>query len=53
MLAIDIDPDSVAVTRALLSGKNIEAPWRADIMSVFDLDAARQGTFDIVYSWGV
>jgi SAM-dependent methyltransferase len=51
--AIDIDPDSVAVTRALLSGKNIEAPWRADIMSVFDLDAARQGTFDIVYSWGV
>jgi len=22
-------------------------------MSVFDLDATRQGTFDIVYSWGV
>jgi 2-polyprenyl-6-hydroxyphenyl methylase/3-demethylubiquinone-9 3-methyltransferase len=53
IVAIDIDPDSVAVTRALLSGKDIQGPWRADIMSVFDLDAARQGTFDIVYSWGV
>jgi 2-polyprenyl-6-hydroxyphenyl methylase/3-demethylubiquinone-9 3-methyltransferase len=51
--AIDIDPDSVAVTRALLAGKNIKIPWRADVMSVFDLDTARQGTFDIVYSWGV
>jgi hypothetical protein len=26
---------------------------QAEIMSVFDLDAERQGAFDIVYSWGV
>ena len=27
--------------------------WQTEIMSVFDLDPERQGTFDIVYSWGV
>jgi len=53
VFAIDLDPDSVTTTRALFSSRNIAVPWRADIMSVFDLDMARQGTFDIVYSWGV
>ena len=53
IMAADIDPDSVATCRAVLSHNNIAAPWRAEVMSVFDLDAERQGTFDIVYSWGV
>jgi Methyltransferase domain len=37
----------------VLSSKNSTTPWRAEIKSVFDLDKMRQGTFDIVYSWGV
>jgi len=53
ILAVDIDPDSVGTTRALLSGHKIGIPWQADEISVFDLYPARQGTFDIVYSWGV
>jgi 2-polyprenyl-3-methyl-5-hydroxy-6-metoxy-1,4-benzoquinol methylase len=53
IMAVDIDPDSVATSSAVLSSNNVTIPWRAEIMSVFDLDAARQGTFDIVYSWGV
>jgi SAM-dependent methyltransferase len=53
ILAVDIDTDSVAASRALLSGKNVEIPWQAEVMSVFDFNATRQGTFDIVYSWGV
>ena len=51
--AVDIDPDSVATSNAVLSRNNLKTPWQAETMSVFDLDPARQGTFDIVYSWGV
>jgi predicted RNA methylase len=53
IMAVDIDPDSVATSSAVLSSNNVTTPWRAEIMSVFDLDVARQGAFDIVYSWGV
>jgi predicted RNA methylase len=53
IMAVDIDPDSVATCNAVLSGNSVEVPWRTKTMSVFDLNAARQGTFDIVYSWGV
>jgi 2-polyprenyl-6-hydroxyphenyl methylase/3-demethylubiquinone-9 3-methyltransferase len=53
ILAVDIDRDSVATTRALLSGRRLGIPWQAEEVSVFDLHAGRQGTFDIVYSWGV
>lgn len=53
IMAVDIDPDSAATSNAVLSRNNVEAPWQTETMSVFDLDAARQGTFDIVYSWGV
>jgi 2-polyprenyl-6-hydroxyphenyl methylase/3-demethylubiquinone-9 3-methyltransferase len=53
VLAIDIDPDSVSTSRDVLSRGNVAAPWRVETLSVFDLDPARQGTFDIVYSWGV
>lgn len=53
ILAIDIDPDSVATSSGVLSGGCLDAAWQAKLMSVFELDAVRYGTFDIVYSWGV
>ncbi|HEV2629196.1 MAG TPA: class I SAM-dependent methyltransferase [Pseudolabrys sp.] len=53
ILAIDIDPDSVATSDAVLSHHNVAASWQVETTSVFDLDASRQGTFDVVYSWGV
>ncbi len=53
ILATDIDPDSVATTKTLLSQHNVAVPWRAEQISVFDLDPARHGSFDVVYSWGV
>jgi 2-polyprenyl-6-hydroxyphenyl methylase/3-demethylubiquinone-9 3-methyltransferase len=52
VLAIDIDPDSVATTRKLLSHE--PAPkWRAEQRSVFDLPTRTRERFDVVYSWGV
>jgi SAM-dependent methyltransferase len=51
--AIDIDPDSVATTRALLERNGVSVPWRAECMSVFDLDPQKLGRFAIVYAWGV
>jgi SAM-dependent methyltransferase len=53
ILAVDIDPVSVETTKAVLTKRNVEIPWQAENVSVFDLDVARLGTFDIVYSWGV
>ena len=53
IMAIDIDPDSVATSNAVLSSNNIKTPWLTETMSVFDLDPKCHGTFDIVYSWGV
>jgi 2-polyprenyl-3-methyl-5-hydroxy-6-metoxy-1,4-benzoquinol methylase len=53
VLGIDIDPDSVSTSRDVLSSRDVAAPWRVEQLSVFDLDPAWQGTFDIVYSWGV
>jgi 2-polyprenyl-3-methyl-5-hydroxy-6-metoxy-1,4-benzoquinol methylase len=47
--ALDIDVDSVATTKRVLSAHGVKA--RVDVASVFDL--SRFGTFDIVYSWGV
>jgi SAM-dependent methyltransferase len=50
--AIDIDEDSVATTRQVLS---LHAPpganWSATVKSVFDLEDMPQ--FPVVYSWGV
>ena len=53
VLAVDLDPDSVATARAVLSSHGMSVPWSAEVVSVFDLDPRRHGTFDIVYSWGV
>jgi 2-polyprenyl-6-hydroxyphenyl methylase/3-demethylubiquinone-9 3-methyltransferase len=51
VLATDIDPDSVATTRKLLSREG--GSWRAQQVSVFDLAADVPERFDVVYSWGV
>jgi predicted RNA methylase len=53
ILAIDIDPDCVATSRSLLLKNNISIQCEVKTLSVFDLNAEREGTFDIVYSWGV
>lgn len=51
VVAVDIDPDSVATTRKLLTREPGE--WRAEQVSVFDLPARISERFDVVYSWGV
>lgn len=53
ILALDIDADSVATTRDVLTRHEVKIPWRAETVSVFDLSPATQGQFDVVYSWGV
>lgn len=53
LLAIDIDPNSVAATRELLSRYAPEAPVKLRELSVFDADPRELGQFDVVYSWGV
>jgi 2-polyprenyl-6-hydroxyphenyl methylase/3-demethylubiquinone-9 3-methyltransferase len=53
VVAIDIDPDSVATTRALLETHAGGLAWSAHHASVFELDYATLGDFDVAYSWGV
>lgn len=53
VMAVDIDPDSVATTRALLTRHAAHGNFRVAQGSVFDLDPHSLGTFDTVYSWGV
>jgi SAM-dependent methyltransferase len=53
VLALDIDPVSVETTRAVLRRYAAGAATEVRELSVFDLDPATNGTFDIVYSWGV
>jgi 2-polyprenyl-6-hydroxyphenyl methylase/3-demethylubiquinone-9 3-methyltransferase len=52
VLAVDIDADSVATTRKLLSRES-SGKWRAEQISVFDLPTRVPERFDVVYSWGV
>lgn len=51
--AIDLDPDSVGTTQAVLArwwgGQN----YRVECRSVFELESKLPEQFDIVYSWGV
>lgn len=51
VVAVDIDPESVATTRKLLASEG--GDWRAEQISVFDLAARIPERFDVVYSWGV
>jgi 2-polyprenyl-6-hydroxyphenyl methylase/3-demethylubiquinone-9 3-methyltransferase len=51
--AIDIDSDSVATTCRLLQAAAPDRAWQAQAVSLFDLDPAAAGPFDVVYAWGV
>ncbi len=53
VLAVDIDENSVATTKSVLATHEGEGNWRAELVSVFNLDPDVQGRFDVVYSWGV
>jgi 2-polyprenyl-6-hydroxyphenyl methylase/3-demethylubiquinone-9 3-methyltransferase len=53
VVAVDIDPVSVATAKTVLSANDFKPPWQAEVKSVFDLNPETDGTFDIVYSWGV
>lgn len=53
VVAVDIDADSVSTTEALLRRQAPGARYRVAKASVFDLDPATWGTFDVVYAWGV
>lgn len=53
VVAIDLDPDSVVTTRAMLESFAPSGRWRVEQASVFGLTPERWGNFDIVYSWGV
>ena len=53
VIAVDLDPDSVATARAMLEQHAPQgAVFRVEEASVFDLRPDRMGAFDIVYSWG-
>lgn len=51
--AIDLDEDSVATTKRVLSTFGDDSRWSVERRSVFELSADELGLFDIVYTWGV
>ena len=51
--AVDIDKNSVEATGGLLSSALPNGVWSANLKSVFDLVPERDGSYDVVYSWGV
>src|SRR5262245_11434725 len=53
LVAVDLDPQSVATTRAVLARHAPQLAAEIRQASVFDLDPATTGLFDVVYSWGV
>lgn len=53
VVAVDVDPDSVATTRDMLETHAPGGSWKVLERSVFDLDFSSTGKFDVVYSWGV
>ena len=53
LLAVDLDPQSVATTRKTLSRYAPGGNWDVQNISVFNLNSDKQGVFDVVYSWGV
>ncbi|MBI3860448.1 MAG: methyltransferase domain-containing protein [Planctomycetia bacterium] len=52
VLAVDLDPQSVATTRQVLGAHASENQWEVREKSVFALDANDLGHFDVVYAWG-
>lgn len=53
VLALDLDPASVATTRQTLQRFAPQHQWDVRQCSVFELDPRQDGEFDVVYSWGV
>lgn len=53
VLAIDLDPESVATSRAVLGRFAPGGPWEVREHSALALDPVSMGRFDIVHSWGV
>lgn len=51
--AVDLDPDSVGTTAAVLTRLAPGGAWTAQRRSVFELPAVWSRRFDVVYSWGV
>jgi 2-polyprenyl-6-hydroxyphenyl methylase/3-demethylubiquinone-9 3-methyltransferase len=51
--AIDIDPDSVATTRAVLEKYWEGDNFKVEQKNIFTIDKEQLPIFDIVYSWGV
>ena len=52
VVAVDLDPHSVATTKQVLSQYAPEKQWEVREQSVFDLDPQQLGQFDVVYAWG-
>jgi 2-polyprenyl-6-hydroxyphenyl methylase/3-demethylubiquinone-9 3-methyltransferase len=53
VVALDIDPDSVATTKRLLTTNASGQRWSVMERSIFDPQIESLGSFDYVYSWGV
>ena len=53
VVALDIDAHSVATTQQVLQARAAGENWSVREGSVFDLETASLGAFDVVYSWGV
>ena len=53
VVALDIDPDSVATTRAVLGRHFPDGNFKVEHLSVIDLKPTELGKFEVVYSWGV
>lgn len=52
IMALDIDPDSVRTTRKTLSENAPDASVKVELHSIFDVDPAQLGTFDVVHHTG-
>lgn len=52
VVAVDLDPRSVATAGEVLSRFAPQGTWEVHELSVFDLDPAKLGAFDVVYAWG-
>lgn len=52
VLAVDLDPHSVATARDVLEKHAPGQDWKVRELSVFALDSRELGAFDMVYAWG-
>lgn len=51
--AVDIDENSVAAARELLTKYAEKSDWTVRVQSIFDTSPGATSEFDVVYSWGV